>query len=56
MERTENRATLDVVDPLQLEGKSLRDLLIDSIRHGAQPATAAYFQSAHLDSALVIKA
>lgn len=41
----------DVLGKLQFEGKSLRDLLIEAIRHGERPEVKAYLTTV-LDSAL----
>jgi SNF2 family DNA or RNA helicase len=41
----------DVLGKLQFEGKSLRDLLIEAIRHGEQPDVKAYLTTV-LDTAL----
>lgn len=41
----------DVLGKLQFEGKSLRDLLIEAIRHGEQPEVKAYLTTV-LDTAL----
>ncbi len=41
----------DVLGKLQFEGKSLRDLLIEAIRHGEQPEVKAYLSTV-LDTAL----
>lgn len=41
----------DVLGKLQFEGKSLRDLLIEAIRHGEQPEVMAYLNTV-LDHAL----